>query len=78
MDTTIAIHKVLITTTIISHSMETVSLRTDIIQTPVFLKDTTTKTILNLMLIAIIKNHKIITPITNISEITITQEAIKN
>ena len=58
--------------------METVSLRTDIIQTPVFLKDTRTKTILNLMLIAIIKNHKIITPITNISEITITQEAIKN
>ena len=59
--------------------METVSLRTDIIQMPVFLKDTTTKTILNLiMLITIIKNHKIITPITNISEITITQEAIKN
>ena len=72
----ITIHNKTITT-IISHStkaMETLVLKIDIIQMQVYPKDTTIRTIPNLIItITIIKSPKIITQIRNIRETTITQ-----
>jgi hypothetical protein len=76
----ITIHSKIITT-IISHStkaMETLVLKIEIIQMQANTKDTTIRTIPNLIITITIINPKIITQITNIRETAITQEAIKN